>query len=114
MDPDFPYSDPNFPYSDGSSGRNLRSGHSHTGGADLARAVDTPGPEAGPTPVRHAGHSHWMHVLMCAPMLLVVGYLLLAGKVGGGAILYALSCMIMMGAMMAMMDRGSGNHSRGH
>ena len=46
--------------------------------------------------------------LMCLPMVLVVGYLLLIGAVGGGAILYALGCLIMMGAMMLFMNHGSG------
>ena len=115
MDPDFPYSHPNFPYSDGSvSGRDLRTGHAAAGWGGPSRTVDTTGPDAEPTPVPHARHSHWMHVLMCAPMLLVVGYLVLIGKAGAGAILYAVSCVLMMGAMMAMMGRGSNHHSGGH
>ncbi|WP_284550800.1 hypothetical protein [Aestuariimicrobium sp. T2.26MG-19.2B] len=55
---------------------------------------------------------------MCAPMLLVVGYLLLTGKAGGGAVLYAIGCVAMMGAMMVMMNRGTsdgtGGRGRGH
>lgn len=66
------------------------------------------------SPSRHKGHNHWMHVLMCAPMLLVVGYLVLADKAGGATILYALGCVVMMGVMMAMMNRGRGNDTSGH
>jgi hypothetical protein len=60
-----------------------------------------------------------MHLLMCAPMLLVVGYLVLTGRAGGDSIFYALGCMAMMGVMMAMMNhgsdgQGSGKHSPGH
>jgi hypothetical protein len=52
-------------------------------------------------------------------MLIVVGYLLLTGRAGGGAIFYAVGCMVMMGVMMAMMSHGSstddsGTHPRGH
>jgi hypothetical protein len=52
-----------------------------------------------------------MHLLMCAPMLLVVGYLVLTGRAGGGSIFYALGCTAMMGVMMMVMGRmgrGSG------
>ena len=77
-------------------------------------------PESGmeTAPGRHAGH-HWMHVLMCAPMLLVVGYLVLTGRAGGGSIFYAVGCLAMMGVMMAMMNHGSstddsGTHTSGH
>ena len=115
MDRDFPYSDPNFPYSDGSQYRSdAPASRTAAGGADPLSTIDPPQLGTEPTSGHHAGHSHWMHLLMCAPMLLIVGYLLLTGKAGGGAILYAVSCMAMMGVMMAMMDRGSGNHPGGH
>ena len=109
--------EPHFPYSPGS-----------TQGTDTftnyTPPTDPPQPAASPEPPRetalgrHAGH-HWMHVLMCAPMLLVVGFLVLTGRAGGGAIFYAVGCMAMMGAMMAMMNRGSstddsGTHPREH
>ena len=58
-------------------------------------------------PRQHHGHG-WMMWLMCLPMVLIVGYLLIIGAVGGGAILYALGCLIMMGAMMLFMNHGSG------
>ncbi len=62
------------------------------------------------TPGQHAGHHgghHWIHLLMCAPMLLVVGFLVVTGRAGGGSIFYAVGCMLMMGVMMALMNRGS-------
>lgn len=59
-------------------------------------------------------HNHWMHVLMCAPMLAVVAWLVLTGRAGGGAILGALACVAMMGVMMAMMPSGSHRGRSGH
>lgn len=47
---------------------------------------------------------------MCALMLLVVGYLVVTDKAGGGAILYAVGCL----AMMALMNHGPDDHSSGH
>ena len=49
-------------------------------------APTTPAPPVGqpaPTaqPVRHRW---WMHLLMCAPMLAVVGFLVATGAAGGG------------------------------
>ena len=76
-------------------------------------APTTPAPPVGqpaPTaqPVRHRW---WMHLLMCAPMLAVVGFLVATGAAGGGAIGYAVLCMAMMGAMMLFMTQGSaGGH----
>ena len=61
----------------------------------------------------HAGHKWWMHLLMCAPMLAIVGYLLVTGAAGGGVILYALACMAMMAVMMMFMNR-SGRAGQGH
>src|SRR5665647_2039452 len=53
--------------------------------------IDTDRPETSATPTAHRGHG-WLHWLMCLPMLLIVGYLVLTGAAGGGAILYALGC----------------------
>ena len=67
------------------------------------------------TPESHSGR-HWMHLLMCTPMLLVVGYLVVTGRAGGGAIFYAVGCMAMMGVMMLMMGRmgrGPGDDNSG-
>ncbi len=73
----------------------------------------SPGPASPPKPAgqqpQHHGHGHgWLMWLMCLPMVLIVGYLLLTGAVGGGAIVYALGCLIMMGVMMRFMNHGSG------
>jgi len=49
-------------------------------------------------------------------MLLVVGYLVVTGRAGGGAIFYAVGCMAMMGVMMAIMGnmgQRSGDDSSG-
>lgn len=63
-------------------------------------------------PAQHRGHGHgWMMWLMCLPMVLIVGYLLITGAVGGGALIYALGCVIMMGVMMRLMNHGSGGGS---
>ncbi len=82
--------------------------------ADPASPAEASRPGADPVHGHHKGHSHWMYLLMCAPMLLVVGYLVLAGRAGGGAILYAVGCLAMMGLMMAMMNHGSGDTSGHH
>lgn len=62
---------------------------------------------------QHGNGHHLMHLLMCAPMLLVVGAYLWAGRssIGAGgtlaALVPAIGCMVMMGLMMRMMDHGS-------
>jgi hypothetical protein len=81
-------------------------------------------PPAGPIPTgepapggkkKHGWAHHGMHLLMCAPMLLVVGFLVLTGRAGGSAILSAVGCVVMMGVMMAAMNRGSSSKdSSGH
>ena len=108
---------PNLPYAPEASREPVQyANYPPTDAAD--RAVPAEAPGTGTTPESHKGH-HWMHLLMCAPMLLIVGYLLLTGRAGGGSIFYALACMAMMGVMMAIMnhasgDQGSGNHTPGH
>lgn len=74
-------------------------------------ASRTPLPQSAGQPAQHHGHGQghgWMMWLMCLPMVLIVGYLLITGAVGGGAIIYALGCVIMMGVMMRFMNHGSG------
>jgi hypothetical protein len=98
---------PNLPYAPESSRDPVE--YANYPPADAAdRAVPTEAPGNGTTPESHKGQ-HWMHLLMCAPMLLVVGYLVLTGRAGGGSIFYAVGCMAMMGVMMLTMGRvGSG------
>ena len=61
----------------------------------------------------HAGHKWWVHLLMCAPMLAIVGYLMATGAAGVGVILYAVGCMAMMAVMMLFMNH-SGRAGQGH
>lgn len=62
---------------------------------------------------QHGKSHHWMHLLMCAPMLLVVAGSLWAGRASlaaGGvlaALVPAIGCMLMMWLMMRTMDHGS-------
>ncbi|SMO77664.1 hypothetical protein [Propioniciclava tarda] len=75
-------------------------------------AEPTPGQaHTGTTPTKAHG---WMHWLMCLPMVAIIAYLVLTGAVGGGAILYALGCMAMMGVMMLFMNHGSGTSGHRH
>jgi hypothetical protein len=106
---------PNLPYAPESSADPVQYAI-YPPAAAADRAVPAEASGNGTTPVSHKGH-HWMHLLMCAPMLLVVGYLVLTGRAGGGSIFYAVGCMAMMGVMMLMMGRmgggGSDDHSSG-
>ncbi len=104
--------EPNFPYTRDYP-RDPDTFTNYTPPMDPLQSAGTPKPGMETVPGLHAGH-HWMHLLMCAPMLLVVGYLVLAGKVGEGAIVYALGCLAMMGVMMAMMNHGTTDHSDTH
>lgn len=112
MDPDFPYSDPNFPYSPGVSAPVSEPPGTRT--SPEARPAGGATSLSGRVPHRHAGHAHGMHLLMCTPMVLVVAYLVVAGKAGAGLILYALACVVMMGMMMAMMGHGRRSDASGH
>lgn len=70
--------------------------------------AQTPGQDA-----HHAqqqgGHGRhgWAMWLMCLPMLLIVGLLLLSGSAGLGAAVYALACLGMMAVMMLFMNHGT-------
>ena len=72
-------------------------------------AEDTQGPHA-----HHGARHHWLMWLMCLPMVAIVGFLVLTGAAGGGAILYALGCMAMMGVMMLFMNHGTQNSGHHH
>jgi hypothetical protein len=45
--------------------------------------------------------------LMCLPMLVIVGLLILSGSAGLGATVYALACLGMMAVMMLFMQHGT-------
>jgi hypothetical protein len=109
MNPDFPYN----PDSTGDPVRFANYPPMAPGDRPLPAESQQLGTETAPE--SHSGR-HWMHLLMCAPMLLVVGYLVLTGRAGGGSIFYAVGCMVMMGVMMAVMGRmgqRSGDDSSG-
>lgn len=48
------------------------------------------------------GHSHWLMVACCVPMLVIAIALVATGVVGAGFIVVAIACT----AMMVMMMRG--------
>lgn len=52
----------------------------------------------------HGGHGLMM-MLMCIPMLLIAGFLVVTGA-GGIGVIFALVCLGMMAAMMFMMPGG--------
>ena len=56
---------------------------------------------------KRAGH-RWMMIACCIPMVIVVIALLVSGVAGPGAIVFAVACIVMMVAMMAMMPGGHG------
>ncbi|MBO1030255.1 hypothetical protein IPV09_02765 [Tessaracoccus sp. SD287] len=96
--------------------------HRHDGSFPDERGGTTSwgAPDAGPRPealgtqhASHTGHKWWVHLLMCAPMLAIVVYLMATGAAGGGVILYALGCMVMMAVMMLFMNH-SGRAGHGH
>jgi hypothetical protein len=108
--------EPTFPYTrDYPQGTDTFT--NYTPPTDPVQPAASPEPGMETSHGHHAGH-HWMHLLMCAPMLLIVGFLVLTGRAGGGAIFYAVGCMVMMGVMMGMMNHGStddsGTHASGH
>lgn len=53
---------------------------------------------------KHGGHGLMM--LMCVPMLLIAGLLVVSGAAGTGAFVAAVLCMAMMAAMMFVMPGG--------
>lgn len=60
----------------------------------------------------HGKGHHLMHLLMCAPMFLIVGAALWSGRANltvggvGAALIPAIGCMVMMWAMMSLMNHG--------
>jgi Flp pilus assembly protein TadB len=67
--------------------------------------------DAGPTSSQqkeggHGGHSRWLMIACCVPMLMIAGVLVATGA-GSGFLVVALICTAMMAAMMLGMG-GSG------
>jgi hypothetical protein len=56
----------------------------------------------------HGGHSHWMMIACCVPMVLVA-VLLIAGGAGLASLAPLLICASMMALMMGVMSR-MGHH----
>lgn len=68
-----------------------------------------PAPVPGTAPHRGHGHGHMLRMLlMCVPMLLFLGVLVLTGRATAGSVFGALLCVGMMAAMMGM----HGGHDR--
>lgn len=44
--------------------------------------------------------------LMCLPMLILVGALIITGGLGASGLLFALACLAMMAVMMRWMNHG--------
>ena len=81
--------------------------HLFDDGRDTDPAETTPGHEGS-----HRGHSRGhgghglMMLVMCLPMLVLAGFLVLGGAGGAGVVVPALVCVAMMAAMMFMMPGG--------
>ena len=58
-----------------------------------------------PAPGNHVRHGVMM-IVCCIPMLAIAGLLVATGVAGPGAIVAALVCTLMMGAMMFTMPGG--------
>ena len=56
----------------------------------------------------HRGHSRWMMIACCVPMLAIAIVLVATGVVGAGFIVAALACTLMMALMMVGMSHGDG------
>lgn len=67
------------------------------------------GVQPGPGGMRHGGPGrHTLLMIACCIPIVALAVLLVAtGAAGPGVFLVALACLVMMGAMMFMMGRGS-------
>lgn len=59
------------------------------------------------------GHSRWMMIACCVPMLAIAIALVATGVVGAGLIVIAVACTVLMAAMMAGMSHGGGGDGGG-
>jgi hypothetical protein len=64
-------------------------------------------PEDEAPPEQRAFGGHGLMMLVCLIPLFFIGILVATGAVGSGLFVYALVCMVMMGAMMFAMSRGT-------
>ena len=60
----------------------------------------------------HGGHSHWMMIACCVPMLAIAIALVATGVAGPGFIVAAIACTAMMALMMRGMSHGAGKSDR--
>lgn len=56
----------------------------------------------------HGGHSHWMMIACCIPMLVIAIVLVAIGVASPGFIVAAVACTAMMAMMMVGMSHGDG------
>ena len=59
----------------------------------------------------HGGHSHWMMIACCVPMLVIAVALVATGVAGPGFIVAAIACTAMMALMMRGMSHTSADKS---
>ena len=59
-----------------------------------------------------SGHSVWMMIACCIPMLVIAVALVAAGVAGSGLILAAVACTAMMAMMMGGMSHGGDGDRR--
>ena len=59
----------------------------------------------------HGGHSHWLMIACCIPMLVIAIALVATGVAGFGVVAAAIACTAMMAWMMKGMSRGAGGKS---
>lgn len=59
------------------------------------------------------GHSRWMTIACCVPMLVIALALVLTGVLGYGFLIVAIACTLMMAVMMGGKSHASdGRHGR--
>ena len=61
----------------------------------------------------HGGHSRWMMIACCIPMLAIAVVLVATGVAGVGFIVVAVMCTAMMALMMGGMSHGEGGGGGG-
>jgi hypothetical protein len=59
----------------------------------------------------HRGHSHWLMIACCIPMLAIAIALVATGVAGFGFVIAAIACTAMMALMMRGMSHGGGDKS---
>lgn len=73
---------------------------------------DTPAETEKPGQKKKAGHSRWMMIACCVPMLVIAAIIAIAGA-GFGFLVVAVMCTAMMALMMGGMSGGGDSGGRG-